>query len=785
MKTPRTTILTQILIATLVPTVAVFVIVIGIVISMASQADREAARGKSAFTAGNVVHLMQSAFSSFSVQVEMLSRCLPIVVKDVDEARRGVEAMAMALIESNPAIYRVWFVFEPGAFHSDANFKRSYLRSDGVIREISDQRDEDLNHSELSPGYNISYRTGKPYFDPMDRYDYGNGPEYSGAITYPVFHDGKVAGCVGLDVQYRRIFDFLDEPASERGEVLLTAENGEIIFANSGGGAHANLLDSAFSPDERDRLALGLSDRKPVLLETHSPFTNAGALVNLVPLTLPEASRSLYLYVEMPAAVVSARTLHPKYAIMLIALIGVAALAVSVYLMTHNIVKPMRHIVANATNIAEGRHEEYRAMFNADAPSQNEVFLLEKSVGAMLQQLREQHDLKLTAIQANHEVEKVTAAAEARMQFFANMSHEIRTPMNAVLGLSELLVHESLTPQQLHWVRDIKVSTESLLNVINDVLDLSRMELGRLELKFIDFDFGDLVDSLFSVGQFLSEKKGLRFDCSLAEDVPRFIHGDPGRCRQIVMNILGNAVKYTTQGWVRFRVSCTPEEILFDIADSGIGIRAEDMVNMFRAYRKFDSRRNRNVQGSGLGLSIAGGLVELMGGSIDVTSKYEVGSEFRIRLPNRPGDPNKVKSNSTQVGTRFRTDAQVLIVDDNHINLAAAGGLMKIMGLRYDTATSGSDAIEKVKWTDYDIVFMDHMMPEMDGITATRKIRALGGKHHDQVIVALTANVVAMSRDAFIQAGMSDFLAKPIEKRKLRELLEKWLPKDEDATHSS
>lgn len=322
---------------------------------------------------------------------------------------------------------------------------------------------------------------------------------------------------------------------------------------------------------------------------------------------------------------------HSGYTVMLIAVVGAAVLVACVYLVTRNIVKPIRHIVANATSIAEGRHEEYRPVFDADAKSSNEVVLLEKSVGSMLEQLREQHGLKLSAVQANHEVEKVMAASEARMQFFANMSHEIRTPMNAVLGLSELLAHEPLTPQQMHWVRDIRVSTESLLGVINDVLDLSRLELGRLELKYIDFDFGELVDSFFSVGQFLSEKKGLRFESALADDVPRFVYGDPGRARQIVMNVLGNAVKYTAQGWVRFGITCTAEDVFFDIADSGIGIRPEDMDNLFRAYSKFDSRRNRNVQGSGLGLSIARGLAELMGGGIEATSKY--GGRFRVPHP--------------------------------------------------------------------------------------------------------------------------------------------------------
>ncbi len=779
MKTPRTTVLTQILVATLVPTVVVFVIVIYMINSMALRAGQEVVREKSTATAENAVHRMQTTFSTFSVQVEVLSRCIALVIDDADDARRDAESMAMALMKSNPSIYCVWFVFEPGAFHPDARFKRSYLRKGDAVREISDLRDEDLNLPERSPWYNIPYQTGKPYFDSVDYYDYGDGPEYSGTITFPVFReDGAVAGCVGLDVHYRQIFDFLAAPDAERGAVLLTTEDGEIVFANHYGQAHANLLDATFPPEGRDRLAAGLSSRKRTLLETRSPFMNAGVLINLIPLDLPEASRPLYLYVEKPAATVFARTLHSEYAIILIALAGAVVLVVCVFLVTRNIVQPVRHIVANATSIASGRHEEYRPLFAADARSTNEVVLLEKSVGSMLEQLREQHGLKLAAIQANHEVEKVNAASEARMQFFANMSHEIRTPMNAVLGLSELLAHESLTPQQMHWVRDIKVSTESLLGVINDVLDLSRIELGKLELKHIDFDFSELVDSFCSVGQFLAEKKGLRFECSLADDVPRFIYGDPGRARQIVMNVLGNAVKYTAQGWVRFSVTCTREDILFDVADSGIGIRADDLDNMFHAYRKFDSRRNRNVQGTGLGLSIASGLAELMGGGIEVTSKYGVGSEFRIRLPNRPGDPNKVKTNSTRVGTHYRTDARVLIVDDNRINLVAAGGLMKIMGLEYDTVMSGLEAIKKVQQVDYDIVFMDHMMPEMDGITATRKIRELGGTHRNQVIVALTANVVAMSRDAFIQAGMSDFLAKPIEKRKLRELLEKWLPEE-------
>ena len=780
MKTPKSTLLTQILFATLIPMLVVFVLVLINITQAVSALGANAAREKSTYMADIVSRQMQTVFDTFAVQVNMLGKSLEIVCGESHAARETAKRLASALIESNPDVYCVWFVFEPGSFLPENRFKGSFLRRGGAVVEFLDDLSEaDLDNPEQSPWYTIPLESGRPYFEGVDYYDYGKGFEYSGTITYPVFVDDKVVGCVGLDVHYEQIFGFLREPEHSNGSLInLVAENGEIIYSNAGAAdmIHTNLLERLAGKGEVAHVRSGLEVHEAKQYAGQSLLSDQEVLANLVPIALPHSSRRLSLLMETSSRELVAESTRAKYILLLTSVVGVALLAAAVYLVTRNIVKPMRQIVDRAEEIAAGNHESYKPIFDHTQESGNEVYILEQSIRAILGQLKEKYQFELAAMQARTERENIAAAAEAKMQFFASMSHEIRTPMNAVLGLSQILMDQPLTEEQKRHVGDIKVSAESLLRVINDVLDLSRMEIGKLELVRECFDLHALIDSLVSIFTVLSRQKGLTFELSLAPDVPQHIIGDQHRCRQILTNILGNAVKFTREGMVRLVVKADPECMIFDIADSGPGVCEEEREHLFQPYKQLKSEHK--AHGSGLGLSISIGLAKAMGGGISLEDAGGGGSLFRVWLPYVAAEDEEFPGEDRGTVVRFRHSARVLVVDDNRINLVAAKGLIGKFGIRCDTAMSGREAIARIAEDDYDIVFMDYMMPEMDGMETTVAIRDLGGRCAEMPIIALTANIVAVGRDAFLAAGMNDMLAKPIEVEKLRAVLRRWIPED-------
>jgi CheY-like chemotaxis protein/anti-sigma regulatory factor (Ser/Thr protein kinase) len=297
-----------------------------------------------------------------------------------------------------------------------------------------------------------------------------------------------------------------------------------------------------------------------------------------------------------------------------------------------------------------------------------------------------------------------------------------------------------------------------------------------MELNPINYDFPALMGNIGSMFKYVSQKKGIDFIYESGGDVPKFQFGDDIRLRQVITNICGNAVKFTQEGHVRLTVTGAPETIEFVIADTGMGIKKEDMPTLFQSFAQADTQKNRSVAGTGLGLAISKSFVDMMGGTIVFDSEYGKGTTFTIKIPRVDGDGDKILA-SAELGKSFSApDAKVLIVDDNPFNLKVAKGLLELVDIKARAVLSGQNAIDAVSRVDFDIVFMDHMMPEMDGVEATANIRALGGKHEQQAIVALTANAIAGAKEMFLQNGFDDFLSKPIEQKQLFEILRRWLP---------
>ncbi|MBQ6807209.1 MAG: response regulator [Lachnospiraceae bacterium] len=386
--------------------------------------------------------------------------------------------------------------------------------------------------------------------------------------------------------------------------------------------------------------------------------------------------------------------------------------------------------------------------------------------------------------------EKAEHAALVKSAFLANMSHEIRTPMNAILGMAEMALQGELGEEEQEYIEQIKMASMSLLTIINDILDFSKVESGKMEIVEADYDIHTLIKDLRHIVSGKVKDKNLDFIVEVNPMTPRGLRGDEIRLKQILINLVNNAVKFTEEGSVSLSVDFEKAEdgILLKVAvtDTGIGIKEEDLERIFNAFEQSDTFRNRKKEGSGLGLAISKQLLTLMGGSIQVESVYQEGSRFYFEIPQQVVDDvpcgqmieeRKKNGKKEEYGNFRAPNAKVLIVDDNLVNRKVAAGLMKPFAMQLTLAKSGQEAIDILKEEHFHIIFMDHMMPEMDGVETTHVIRAMKGEYYKNVpIIALTANAVNGAKEMFLEEGMNDFIAKPISIRELSEKILDWLP---------
>ena len=399
--------------------------------------------------------------------------------------------------------------------------------------------------------------------------------------------------------------------------------------------------------------------------------------------------------------------------------------------------------------------------------------------------------------------EAANLANEAKSHFLSTMSHDIRTPMNAILGLNEMVLRDSHEEEIVAYSESIRTAGKTLMGIINDILDLSKIEAGKMDIIDVDYSFVSMLNDLVNMVQGKARDKGLSFDIEVDRDIPAILHGDEIRIKQVITNILSNAVKYTKEGSITFKAGFEKMEenpdsvkLIISVKDTGIGIKPEDMDRLFVAFERIDENKNRNIEGTGLGMSIAQSFLRMMGSSIEVESQYGKGSTFSFELVQGVRDWSPIGNyeetfkRAVSERQRYREsftapDARLLVVDDTEVNLLVFKNLLKRTKLQIDTATSGNEGIALYKRNKYDAIFLDHMMPEKDGIETITEMKGIQDSPNTLTpIICLTANAISGMREMYINAGFNDYITKPIDPKRLEVLLFEYLPKEKIAPAS-
>ncbi|MBR4555627.1 MAG: response regulator [Ruminococcus sp.] len=385
------------------------------------------------------------------------------------------------------------------------------------------------------------------------------------------------------------------------------------------------------------------------------------------------------------------------------------------------------------------------------------------------------------------------AADEAKSSFLAQMSHEIRTPINAVLGMNEMILRESSDSAVREYAVNIRSAGRTLLSLINSILDFSKIEDGKMEIIPVNYDTAEMIHDLVSSISSRAASKGLELNVKADPSLPVSLRGDDVRIRQVISNLLTNAVKYTERGSVTLTIKGDNRtedsiDLCVEVTDTGIGIREEDIGALFESFRRLEEKRNRNIEGTGLGMSIVTKLLDMMNSKLDVSSVYGEGSTFSFRLRQGIVSDEEMGDYSVRMISSgmpedsgkhlYAPEAKVLVTDDNEMNLKVASSLMKLYGIIPDTAISGMEAISMIADRHYDVIFLDHMMPKLDGIETLAKLREDGLLKEGTPVIALTANAIVGAKEMYLHAGFDDYLTKPIESSVLERMLSKLLPKE-------
>ncbi len=501
-----------------------------------------------------------------------------------------------------------------------------------------------------------------------------------------------------------------------------------------------------------------------------------------------------------------------QFSVKLAMLISIIVIPLAIFVNRYaqkRIADPIRNLSKAVSDIYNSNdleiNDKVAEVHNLSIRTKDEIEELYHAVDLTFYRLMEYIDLVKSRQSIEDQLEVEKSANEAKSRFLSNISHEIRTPINAVLGFDEMILRESNDESILGYARDIQGSGKTLLALINDILDFSKIEAGKMEIIPVEYEVSSLVNDLVNMATMRAKDKNLVFNVNVNKDIPHILYGDEVRVKQCILNILTNAIKYTEEGSVTLDIDYEevepPEEIMeladidnimfkVKVTDTGIGIKEEDISKLSTAFERIDEKRNRTIEGTGLGINIVNSLLQMMDSKLNVESEYGKGSVFSFELMQRVinyepiGDfaasYKETLKNAADYQESFHApDSKILVVDDTRTNLTVIVGLLKRTMIQVDTATSGMEALEKVKKEKYDIIFLDHRMPEMDGIQTFHAMKEMEDNINLKTpVVALTANAISGSREMYYKEGFDNYMSKPVDPGKLEEMILLYLPKD-------
>ncbi|MCR5602109.1 MAG: response regulator [Lachnospiraceae bacterium] len=691
-----------------------------------------------------------------------------------DDAERerftyDVSELGKSIAEKTPGAVSVYLRYNPekydpkDGFWYTLNVKEKAWNS-AEPTDISMYDREDVEHVGW---YYIPVETGRPLW--MNPYYNKNMGIDMISYIIPYRHDGTVVGVIGMDIDIKYLRDTVRSiRIYESGRAYLVSSQGDIIF-------HFDHPDGVRSTELTDELMPFIKSVQ------EADINNVHTIVGIDNVKRKLISKRLrngmILGLDTPVDEINTPSITLTRQLLLISVIIFVMAIVICLVWIRTIIASLKRMTRAAEHYANGDYSD--AM---DTNRDDEIGILSRSLQTMSNSLKSQ-------------IEIADTANRSKSTFLANMSHEIRTPINAILGFDEMILRETEEESVRSYAVNIKNSGRTLLTLINDILDFSKIESGKMEIVPVEYDPVLLINDMLDMVEFRAGEKGLKVNCNIDRGIPSRLYGDDIRIKEVLTNLLTNAVKYTSEGSITLTVNrlsydASSVRLHFSVSDTGMGIKDEDREHLWDSFSRLDMAQNRGIEGTGLGLPITRKYIELMGGTLNIDSSYGQGSDFYFDL-------EQGIRNITPIGdfeqarrtVRERVDvysegfeapeADVLIVDDIDLNLAVFKGLLKNSGMRIDTATSGPEAIAKMHEKEYDIVFMDHMMPGMDGIEALERIREDKDiLSRDVPVIALTANAISGAGQKYMEAGFADYLSKPIDADILEKQLLKFIPQE-------